>query len=114
MLSNFNNFFGLVNYMKDVIPHIAHYRSILSQLLTKNPFSWSSSQFTNIKKLKELSTNLPTLQIPTKKRRRILQIDASDKYWGAVLLDESKSKAVCGYQSGKLKNLELHYHSTFK
>ena len=30
-------FLGLVNYMKDFIPHIAKYRSPLSSLLKKNP-----------------------------------------------------------------------------
>ena len=46
---------------------------------------------------------------------RILQTDASDEYWAAILLEEKNSKrSVCGYKSGKFKQSEAHYHSTFK
>ncbi|PKI64613.1 uncharacterized protein LOC116201072 isoform X2 [Punica granatum] len=47
--------------------------------------------------------------------KRILQTDASDRYWGAVLLEELNGKRhICGYRSGRFKPLEQQYHSTFK
>ncbi|XP_042505523.1 uncharacterized protein LOC122082100 [Macadamia integrifolia] len=65
--------------------------------------------------LKQLSTRLPWLQIPSD-GRRILQTDASDTHWGAVLLEENpdSTRTVCGYKSGSFKTSEAHYHSTFK
>ena len=54
-------FLGLVNYMKDFIPHIAHYRSILSQLLQKSPLKWNLTHARAVHKLKELSAQLPML-----------------------------------------------------
>ncbi|KAL4582307.1 hypothetical protein LXL04_006854 [Taraxacum kok-saghyz] len=54
--------------------------------------------------------------IPSATDKRILQTDASDDYWGAVLLveDSSSVRSICGYKSGTFKASEQHYHSTFK
>ncbi|PON53918.1 hypothetical protein PanWU01x14_199150 [Parasponia andersonii] len=42
--------------------------------------------------------------------------DASDRHWGAALLEEDKEgkRRVCGYKSGSFKDSQIHYHSTFK
>ena len=56
-------------------------------MLLKNAPSWSSKQITAIKKLKVLTQNLPPLQIPGQ-GKRILQTEAIDEFWGAVLLEE--------------------------
>ncbi|MBA0575353.1 hypothetical protein Golob_024247 [Gossypium lobatum] len=49
------------------------------------------------------------------KGKRILQTDASDKYWGAILFEENDGKRrLYGYKSGRFKDAEIHYHSTFK
>ncbi|GJW66780.1 putative reverse transcriptase domain, viral movement protein [Tanacetum coccineum] len=47
---------------------------------------------------------------------KILQTDASDECWGAVLLvqDNNNKRHVCRYKSGTFKASEQHYHSTFK
>ncbi|GKB54329.1 putative reverse transcriptase domain, viral movement protein [Tanacetum coccineum] len=47
---------------------------------------------------------------------QILQTDASDECWGAVLLvqDNNNKRHVYGYKSGTFKASEQHYHSTFK
>ncbi|MBA0786987.1 hypothetical protein Gotri_026544, partial [Gossypium trilobum] len=47
--------------------------------------------------------------------KRILQTDASDKYWGAILFEEDNGKRhLCGYKNGRFNDAEIHYHSTFK
>ena len=46
--------------------------------------------------------------------KRILQTNASSQYQGAVLLDENKNRVIYEYQSVKFKEVEQHYHSTFK
>ncbi len=58
---------------------------------------------------------LPPLQIPSD-GKRILQTDASDKYWGAVLLEEDThgKRQICGYKSGSFSDSQIHYHSTMK
>ena len=86
--------------MADFIPQIVKYRGPLSQLLKKNPPPWDSKHTSAVQKLKELSETLPPLQIPGD-GHRVLQTDASDKQWGAVLFEELQGKrAPCGYKSG--------------
>ena len=67
-----------------------------------------------VKSLKVVTQSLPTLQIPSH-GKRILQTDASNKYWSTVLLEEINGKRrLCGYKSCKFKDSKSHYHSTFK
>ncbi|XP_019264775.1 PREDICTED: uncharacterized protein LOC109242371 [Nicotiana attenuata] len=47
--------------------------------------------------------------------KKILQTDASNKYWSVILFEEKDGRRkICGYASGKFKDAEQHYHSTFK
>ncbi|KAM7516873.1 hypothetical protein LguiA_006456 [Lonicera macranthoides] len=83
-------------------------------MLKKDPPPWSDDQTTSVQQLKKLTQNLPPLQIPLD-GKRILQTDAIDKFWAAILLEETNGKKnVCGYKSGQFKAEEIHYHSTFK
>ncbi|KAK9011416.1 hypothetical protein V6N11_044267 [Hibiscus sabdariffa] len=83
-------------------------------MLRKDPPSWSSSQSKAVKVLKTKLQQIPPLQIPSD-GKRILQTDASDKYWGAILFEEKDGiRRVCGYKSGRFSDAETHYHSTFK
>ncbi|KAK8516554.1 hypothetical protein V6N12_038794 [Hibiscus sabdariffa] len=74
----------------------------------------SKKQTMAVRVLKEKLQQLPPLQIPSDEKR-ILQTDASDKYWGAILFEERDGKRpICGYKSGRFSEAEIHYHSTFK
>lgn len=65
--------------------------------------------------LENRGKNLSPLAIPSY-GKRILQTDASDQFWGAVLLEEGpdKQRKICGYKTGAFSPAELHYHSTYK
>ncbi|KAK8972527.1 hypothetical protein V6N11_081642 [Hibiscus sabdariffa] len=107
-------FLGIVNYLRDFIPKISKYTNPLRKMLKKELPQWSTAQSKAIKTLKEILQQLPPLQIPSD-GKRILQTDASDKYWGAVLFEEKdKKRHLCGYKSGRFSDAEIHYHSTFK
>ena len=71
-------FLGIVNYVRDFIPHVSHYTSVLSTLLKKRPPPWSSSHTEAIAKLKEISQSPPALTIPSS-GQLILQTDADRK-----------------------------------
>ena len=108
-------FLGIVNYVSDFIPHVSRYRSLLSRLLRKDAPSWSKDHTSAVQALKSIVPQLPPLQIPHKQGTRILQTDASDTQWGAVLLqDVNGTRQICGYKSGYFKQSEQHYHSTYK
>ncbi|XP_042484818.1 uncharacterized protein LOC122065091 [Macadamia integrifolia] len=102
--------------MTEFLPQQIIHISLLHQLLRKKSPSWSSAHTLAVQALKKLSANLPTLHIPCT-GKIILQIDASDTHWGAVLLEEqtpNTKRTVYGYKSGSFKPSEAHYHSTFK
>lgn len=108
-------FLGLVNYMADFIPHIAKHRAILSPLLSKKAPPWNSQHLKAVQALKKHSKHLPPLHIPGHSTARILQTDASNHFWGAVIYEEDDGKRnICGYKSGSFSTAEAHYHSTFK
>ena len=46
-----------------------------------------------------MAKTLPPLQIPSH-GKRILQTDASDKFWGVVLLEQTDDgkRIICGYK----------------
>ncbi|GKC09723.1 putative reverse transcriptase domain, viral movement protein, partial [Tanacetum coccineum] len=109
-------FLGLVNYMADFLPKLSHHTALLFPMLKKNPPQWTSRQTEAVKAIKCLAEKMPPLKIPTSLEKIILQTDASDECWGAVLLvqDNNNKRHVCGYKSGTFKAFEQHYHSTFK
>ncbi|GKA27952.1 putative reverse transcriptase domain, viral movement protein [Tanacetum coccineum] len=52
----------------------------------ENPPQWTSRQTEAVKAIKCLADKMPPLKIPVSLEKRILQTDASDECWGAVLL----------------------------
>nr|GEU96601.1 RNA-directed DNA polymerase homolog [Tanacetum cinerariifolium] len=81
-----------------------------------NPPQWTSRKTEAVKAIKSLPKKMPPLKILASSEKRILQTDASDECWGAVLLvqDNNNKRHVCGYKSGTFKASEQHYHFTFK
>ena len=107
-------FLGIINYIRDFLPRLAKYTSPLSQMLKKNPPLWGTMQTEAVKALKKIAQTPPALKIPGN-GKRILQTDASDHYWGAVLIEELEGKRYyCGHASGQFKEAEKHYHTTYK
>lgn len=107
-------FIDLVNYMADFVPYIASRISCLSQLLKKYALPWEQKHTTIVQKLKQCSTKLPPLQIPSI-GHKILQTDASNTQWGAVLYKELEGKRhPCGCKSGTFLLTKQNYYSTFK
>ena len=76
-------FLGILNYIRDFIPHAAKYTSLLSKLLKKNPPPWGPEQTKAIQELKKIAQTPPALKIPGNDKR-VLQTDANDHYWEAV------------------------------
>ena len=107
-------FLGILNYIRDFTPHNSKYTTKLSKLLKKNALPWGLEQTKVVKYLKQAAKKPPPLKI-LGEGKRILQIDASDRQWGAVLIEEVEGqKFYCGHASGQFKLAELHYHTTYK
>ncbi|XP_048227223.1 uncharacterized protein LOC125369256 [Ricinus communis] len=106
--------YGIMLSEKKIIPHLSSYTCHLSKMLKKDPPPWGTEQTTAVKRLKELVHNPPPLTIPST-GHLILQTDASNHAWGAILLENLNNKEqLCGYASGQFSPSERHYHSTYK
>ncbi|KAH9716962.1 hypothetical protein KPL71_021650 [Citrus sinensis] len=82
-------FLGIINYIRDFIPHVDHYTHHLSALLKKKPPEWNTDHTT--------------------------ATDASDESWGTILLEELNGKEnFIAYASGQFSDTQQHYHSVFK
>ena len=83
-------------------------------MLKKQLPPWGPEQTSAIKQLKKISQSPPPLKIPTT-GQRILQIDASDEYWSAILLENSGEKeSYYAHASGQFKDAEKNYHVIYK
>jgi len=106
-------FLGIIQYLRNFIPQVAQMTRPL-QLLKKDADCWIEKQTRAVRKLKTATQNLSALVIPST-GQRILQTDASDKYWNVVLPeDKNGHRHICGYKNGSFKESETHHHSTFK
>ncbi|KAH9752342.1 hypothetical protein KPL71_014650 [Citrus sinensis] len=107
-------FLGIINYIRDFIPHVDHYTHHLSALLKKKPLEWNADHTFAVTTLKQIAQNSPPLKLITD-GKRILQTDASDESWGAILLEEINGKEnFIAYASGHFSDTQKHYHSVFK
>ncbi|KAH9680166.1 hypothetical protein KPL71_026448 [Citrus sinensis] len=107
-------FLGIINYICDFIPHVDHYTHHLSALLKKKPPEWNADHTFAVTTLKQIAQNPPPLKLITD-GKHILQTDASDESWGAILLEEINGKEnFIAYASGHFSDTQKHYHSVFK
>ncbi|KAH9734768.1 hypothetical protein KPL71_017493 [Citrus sinensis] len=107
-------FLGIINYIRDFIPHVDHYTHHLSALLKKKPPEWNADHTIAVTTLKQIAQNPPPLKLITD-GQRILQTNASDESWGAILLEELNDKEhFIAYASGQFSETQKHYHSVFK
>ncbi|KAH9722952.1 hypothetical protein KPL70_006913 [Citrus sinensis] len=107
-------FLGIINYIRDFLPHVDHHTHHLSALLKKKPPEWNADHTRAVTTLKQIAQNPPPLKLITD-GKRILQTDASDESWGAILLEELNDKEhFIAYASGHFSETQKHYHSVFK
>ncbi|KAH9752144.1 transposon Tf2-2 polyprotein [Citrus sinensis] len=93
-------FLGIINYIRDFLPHVDHHTHHLSALLKKQPPEWNADHTAAVTTLKQIAQNPPPLKLITD-GKRILQTDASDESWGAILLEELNDKEhFIAYASG--------------
>ncbi|KAH0729906.1 hypothetical protein KY289_001094 [Solanum tuberosum] len=80
-------FLGVINYVRDFIPDVFTYISLLTKMLTKKAPAWGKDLDDAVCKIKNSSKEVKTLHIPSD-GLKILQTDSSNEYWSAILLEE--------------------------
>ncbi|KAH9680130.1 hypothetical protein KPL71_026428 [Citrus sinensis] len=67
-----------------------------------------------VKRLKVIAQSPPPLRIPTS-GQRILQTDANDDYWSAILLEDINGvRHFCAHARGQFRDSEKNYHVIYK
>ncbi|KAF8035991.1 hypothetical protein BT93_C1879 [Corymbia citriodora subsp. variegata] len=93
-------------------PHIVE--ELLKFLERNFTTKQGKAQTEAVAELKKVIQTLPPLKIPSK-GKRILQTDASDEHWAAILFEEIEGRRhFCAYKSNKFSQAKMHYHSSFK
>ena len=58
-------FLGIINYIRDFIPHVDHHTNQLSALLKKKPPDWNDNHTLTVTTLKKIVQNPPPLKLIT-------------------------------------------------
>ena len=83
-------------------------------MLIKQCPPWGPAQIEDVKQLKVIAQSPPPLRISTI-GQRILQTDARDDYWSAILLEEiNGAQHFCAHASRQFKDSEKNYHVIYK
>lgn len=85
------SFLGMINYLRQFLPHLAEMTSNLRQLLKKdNEWQWLHAHENEFKALKKAVTQTPVLQIFDNSKEIVLQTDASKDGCGCCMLQDGK------------------------
>jgi hypothetical protein len=91
------SYLGLVNYLKRHSYQLTHLTKPFNDLMQKNAkFSWESSQDEAFQAIKKVITSAPVLEFYDVQANHVIQTDASNKGFGAVLLQNDKPVIFAG------------------
>ncbi|CAC5387636.1 unnamed protein product [Mytilus coruscus] len=100
-------FLGFITYLSKFLSNMSDVSAPLRVLLEeKNEWCWEKEQDTSFNKLKDMATNAPILSYYDPKQTLTLNVDASSKGLGAVLLQNDKPIA---YASRALTPTQQRY-----
>jgi hypothetical protein len=94
---------GSLNYISHFYKKCAQDRKLLNERLKKDPSPWTEAHTQAVRNIKAKAKNLPILHISDDELPKIVETDASNIGWGAVL------KQVRDKGKKKLFNLPLVY-----
>lgn len=94
---------------------MAEKRYELQKKLKKDAsWKWSEKDTDIIKNIKKECQELQPLELPLEDDYIIIETDASNIHWGAVLKVRRNEEIICRYTSGTFTETEQKYHSTEK
>ena len=104
-ITNLQKVLGIITYLASFIPHLSDLTAPVRDLLKKeSEYQWTASHQKALQKIKDLICKEMSLTYPSKETS--LQVDASNKGLGVVLLQEGKPIA---FASKALTETEQRY-----
>jgi len=109
-------FLGSLNYISHFYKKCAQDRKLLNERLKKDPSPWTEAHTQAVKNIKAKTKNLPILHISDDDLPKIVETDASNIGWGAVLKQvRNKGKEeIIQFASGLWKATENNYSALNK
>ena len=105
--TSLQEFLGIATYMAPFIPNLSEHTAPLRDLLKKDvEFQWTASHTKVFQKIKELISKETTLAYFDTNKQTVIQVDASGRGLGAVLLQDNKPIA---FASKSLTDTERRY-----
>ena len=105
--TDLHTFLGIINYMRSFMPHLADHTAPLRELLREDvQFQWSESHDMVFNMVKSLISENTILSYYDRSKPVTLQVDASSRGLGAVLLQDGKPIA---FASKALSPAETRY-----
>jgi len=102
-------FLGCLIYASDFIKYLAKLRKLLQQTLKKDvSWTWTANDSKIVQNFKKMCKNLPVLNLPNEEDDLILETEASNEHWSAVLKIKEGEKH-CKYCSGSFNKAECNY-----
>ena len=109
-----HQFLEIINYAADHVQNLSNMTSQISKHLKKGALQWLEEATKIVKYLKQKCQSLQPLKIPDS-GQLILQTDARDHDWGALMIKESEGNMrIYGYKSGQFNDAQSHYPSSKK
>jgi hypothetical protein len=104
-------FLESLNYVSHFYKKCAHDRKILTDRLKKDPSPWTEAHTQAVRNIKAKTKNLPILHSSDDELPKIVETDASNIGWGAVLkqVKDKGKEEVIQFASGLWQATEKHY-----
>lgn len=100
-------FLGCLNYIRQFYEKQADDTKVLQKRLKKQATGWIEEMTNAVRSIKRKITDLPKLKLRDTNLPFILETDALDHTWAAVLLQKhGRKELVCAYSSGTFDELK--------
>lgn len=101
-------FLGCLNYVNPFIKNLADLIKPLQQKLKKGvTWTWTNNDQEHVQHIRQ---QLPRLTLPRTGEPLIIESDASETAWGAILKVKRDFEEICRYASGTFSKSQQNYH----
>ena len=107
--SYYKGFLDALPLLRISLKNLAKLRKSLQQKLKKEvSWTWTTNDSKIVQNFKKMCKNLHILNLPGEKDDLVLETDASNEHWSAIL-NIKEGEKLCKYYSGSFNKAECNY-----